>query len=52
MVGYSESLHRPFPQLGDEVPVAIEVVTTFDDYVSGRDPVLEAALARTGSAGP
>ncbi|HKJ75198.1 MAG TPA: hypothetical protein VKA19_13875 [Alphaproteobacteria bacterium] len=51
-VGYSESLHQPFPQLGDRVPVDLNVETTFEDYVSGRDPVLKAVFGRIGPTDP
>ncbi len=43
-VGYTESLHKPFPQLGNSLPVDIKVENSFEDYRMGRDMVLESVL--------
>jgi hypothetical protein len=43
-VGYTESLHKPFPQLGNSLPVDIQVDNSFEDYRVGRDHVLETIV--------
>lgn len=47
IVDYTDKLHEPAPELGDSpyLPVDLSVSVSFEDYKSGRDPVLERILA-------
>ena len=49
-VYYSPLYRAAMPEIGDApfLPVDIPVSGTFEDYQSGRDPVLEAVLSWTG----
>ena len=53
-VDYTDKLHTPAPELGDTptLPIDLRVETTFDDYLAGRDPVLEAALTYRAGSNP
>jgi hypothetical protein len=43
-VGYTESLHKPFPTIGDRVEVDVKIENSFEDYLNGRDSVLETII--------
>lgn len=40
-VGYTESLHHPFPELGTSLSVDIPVTNTFSDLKNGKDRILD-----------
>lgn len=44
VVGYTESFHNPFPQLGKSLAVDIPVEITFEQFRQGKDPLLEMFL--------
>lgn len=43
---YTTELHRPVPEIEhrDHLPLDVEIPQTYDDWVSGRDPVMEWIL--------